>query len=464
MSTSKAIFEAANHRPQHQCFEFVSYDLEGHALRLNYRLTGGPDPDQSFCEALSLPDSLPAPDPNSLVTQSLLRACLFSFGVSYYKAALPATMKGPPISSQEADFWNLLYSEGMGEFYFRNGLPIPDKVGFETLSNPALSAQIHPQSSHSTKERTLVLIGGGKDSALVAEIVRESGVEAEALSLGNSPWMETCAHASHLKLHRIARQIDPGLLSLNAKGAWNGHVPISACIAAISSLIAHAAGFSDVLVGNERGADDANTEWEGRAINHQWSKSSLFEKQFQNWCSSHAPGAPRYASLLRPLSEIRIAAAFSKCKNQHSAFTSCNRNFRIKVSERPARWCGECAKCTFVALILAPHLSDAEQSAIFDSAVLTQDSNAEHLRALLGLSTIKPWDCVGTAKECWLSLLQLQRQGRLPECLNTLAAEAPQELTGLGFDQAWAEEWSIHTSPLLSEQWQSRLHAYLDAH
>lgn len=464
MSNSKVISEAAKNRPQHQCFECVSYDLQGHALRLNYRLTGGPDPDISFCEALSLPVDLPAPDLSDPTTQSLLTACLFTFGVSYFKAALPKKILGPAISRDEADFWNLLYTEGMGEFYFRNGLAIPDSVGFEALIDPKMTLIDSPAPSSGTKERALVLMGGGKDSALVAEIVRASEVEAEALSLGYSTWMETSAHASGLKLHRVGRQIDPALLELNTRGAWNGHVPISACIAAISTLIAYAAGFSDVLVGNERGADDANTEWQGRAINHQWSKSSLFEHQFQRWCTKHVTGAPRYSSLLRPLSEIRIAAAFSKCKKQHPAFTSCNRNFRLNPAERPTRWCGQCAKCTFVALILAPHLTDSEQLQIFGSMLLSMDCNQVHLHQLLGLSAIKPWDCVGTAKECWLSLLALQRQGRLPKELNGLADQAPLELTGDGFENAWSLEWQLHASPLLPESWRTRLDAYLNTH
>lgn len=464
MSNSKVTSEAASSRPQYQCFEYVSYDLEGHTLRLQYRLTGSSDPDLTFCEVLGLPTSLPAPPLSDPLTHALLRACLFSFGVSYYKAALAPEIKGPKISLEEAQFWNLLYGEGMGEFYFRNGLPIPDQIGFEALvdaSQPkpheSLTPTLHPR-------RALVLIGGGKDSGLVAEIAQHSGIETEALSLGDSPWMESSSQASHLKLHRISRQIDPQLLALNAKGAWNGHVPISACIAAIAVLVAHAGGFTDVLVGNERGADDANVEWNGRSINHQWSKSSLFEGRFQSWCDQHAIGAPRYASLLRPLSEIRIAAAFAQCKNQHPAFTSCNRNFRLNPSERPTRWCGRCAKCTFVALILSPHLSDQELQTIFGMPVISQDHNAQHLEALLGLSDVKPWDCVGTAKECWLSLLQLQRQGRLPEVLSNLAARAPTEYTGSGLTKAWEEEWALRPSPLLSSQWHHCLYAYLESH
>jgi hypothetical protein len=136
----------------------------------------------------------------------------------------------------------------------------------------------------------------------------------------------------------------------------------------------------------------------------------------------------------------------------------------LNASERPQRWCGECAKCTFVALILAPQLSEAEQAAIFGQVILTHESNKSHLNALLGLSDVKPWDCVGTARECWLSLLKLRQQGRLPESLHPLADQAPPEFKGPGLDQMWAEEWALQPSPLLSDAWQKRLHAYLNAH
>jgi hypothetical protein len=441
---------------------------------------------------LGLPTSLPAPDPADPAIAALLRACHLAFGVSYYKAALPVEIVAPGLSASEAAFWDLLYSEGMGEFYFRNGLAIPAQPGFAAATRTAEppQAQAHPASpgdagtpassgrtvdsagatatplslgAFRPPERALVLIGGGKDSGLVAEIVRASGVPAEALALGSSPWMERSASAAGLRLHRVTRQIDPALLHLNERGAWNGHVPISACIAAVSMLVARAAGFSDVLVGNERGADDANLIWEGRMVNHQWSKSSRFEQAFQTWCDAHVGARPRYASLLRPLGEIRIAERFAQCTGQHANFTSCNRNFRLDPSQHPERWCGECAKCVFVALILAPHLDDAANAGIFGRDILGSARNRRHVEALLGLTDSKPWDCVGTARECWLSLLALARRQALPSTLADLTTQAPAELRDAGFDVAWAEELAAAPALGLSPVWRARLDAYLGA-
>ncbi len=462
---------APERRPRHAEFHFLSSALQGHTLQLHYALRGGPDPDQSFCERLTLPAGLPPPNRQDPAIQALVRACHLAFGVSYYKAALPpqVVLSAPGydrLTLQELAFWDLLYSDGLGEFYFRNGLPVPADVGFLRQARPAAARDPAANDASANRaeaptERALVLIGGGKDSGLVADMVQTSGVAAAALSLGDSPWMARSAAAAGMTLHRIGRQIDPALLTLNAQGAWNGHVPISACIAAVACLVARTGGFTDVLVGNERGANDANVVWQGRPINHQWSKSSRFEQAFQHW-SHYAVGPwPRYASVLRPLSEIRIAAAFAQCPAQHAHFTSCNRNFRQSPGARPARWCGVCAKCVFVALILAPHLDAARTATIFDTGILTNPENRPHLLALLGLADVKPWDCVGTAQECWLSLLALQRQGRLPAELAALAAQAPATLLGNGFDRAWAAEWASQPSPDLSPAWRARLDAYL---
>ena len=43
-----------------------------------------------------------------------MRACHLSFGVSYYKAALPPELVVPGLHPDEAPFWDLLYGEGLG--------------------------------------------------------------------------------------------------------------------------------------------------------------------------------------------------------------------------------------------------------------------------------------------------------------------------------------------------------------
>lgn len=445
-------------RPRHALFRFTDAVLKGRELQLGYQLAGGPDPDVAFTETLQLPDSLPAPDPADPLVQKLVDGCHRAFGVSYFKAALPAFIDAVPVSGAEAAFWNQLYTEGLGEFYFRNGLSPLGKAAFPERADPQ-PALIGSRGDAGS----LVLIGGGKDSALVADIVAGSGSPAAALALGDSHWIRRSATAAGLPLHVIGRRLDPRLLELNAAGAWNGHVPISACIAFVATLVAQVSGYAELIVGNERGADDASVTVDGITINHQWSKSLRFERAFRAWCALQYSQGPSYFSLLRPLSELRIASLFAALPAQHGSFTSCNANFRQGRSQH-ARWCGHCAKCVFVALLLAPHMQLEQLRQIFDSDFLDDNSNVAVLEALLGVGSGKPWDCVGTLQECRVSLTALARQQRLGPVLQALVRQHPEVLLGDAFAAAWEQEWALSEQHCLGPGWQEKLHAYLDAH
>jgi len=63
------------------------------------------------------------------------------------------------------------------------------------------------------------------------------------------------------------------------------------------------------------------------------------------------------ASYLRDRSELWVAQVFSELEQYHHVFRSCNRAFAQAPGERATQWCGECDKCLFVNLVLAPFLS-----------------------------------------------------------------------------------------------------------
>lgn len=444
-------------RPRHAAFRFDSATLNGRELTLRYLLTGGPDPDIAFEELLQLPAGLPAPDPADPLVQRLVDGCHRAFGVSYFKAALPAHIDAAPVSPQDAGFWDLLYTEGLGEFYFRNGLSPRGKAAFPRSA--AVPAQ--PLPGKPGNSGTLVLLGGGKDSALVADIVKSRGGPAAALTLGASPWMQRSAQAAGLQLHTIGRRLDPHLLKLNVSGAWNGHVPISACIAFVATLVACAGDFAGLFTGNERGAEDSVLEKDGFAINHQWSKTLRFERAFRAWCARQYAHGPQYCSLLRPLGEIHIAQLFARLASQHGSFTSCNGNFRQDGQSVP-RWCGRCAKCVFVSLLLRPHLDAGQEQVVFGHDFLADEHNRAQMQDLLGLGTGKPWDCVGTLQECRLSFTALARQGRLTGMAAAVAAAHPEALEA-DFAARWREECTLSTEHCLSPDWQETLHAYIRA-
>ncbi|HEY0717539.1 MAG TPA: hypothetical protein VGD68_07965, partial [Streptosporangiaceae bacterium] len=97
----------------------------------------------------------------------------------------------------------------------------------------------------------------------------------------------------------------------------------------------------------------------------------------------------------------------------------------------PARrldhWCGQCDKCCFIDLILAPFLPAAELARIFDSREpLTDPALTGRFRALLGDADLsKPFECVGEVNECRAAvLLAAERPDRAGfAVLGQLAAE-----------------------------------------
>ena len=117
-------------RPRHEAFRFVDSELRGRDLSLRYALIGGPDPDIEFEERIVLPASLPAPDTGDPAVRALMDGCHRAFGTSYFKAAIPGRIDAAPVDDEDGDFWDGLYSEGMGEFYVRNGLSPRDRARF----------------------------------------------------------------------------------------------------------------------------------------------------------------------------------------------------------------------------------------------------------------------------------------------------------------------------------------------
>ena len=157
----------------------------------------------------------------------------------------------------------------------------------------------------------------------------------------------------------------------------------------------------------------------------------------------------RYFSLLRPLSELAVTHRFAALRQYHSVFSSCNGNFRLGEAE-PARWCGDCPKCRFVYLALAPFLSRADLLSIFDRDLLDDPAQLEGYRALLGLGRPKPFECVGEVGECRAAVCELAGDGPWREAplVRQLAAQLESENESLLLPlSAWLEPGAEHRVP-----------------
>jgi hypothetical protein len=386
-------------------FQFTYRSLQPDGLvRLGYALD-----DIEFEETLELP----APTVDSPAVDGLLDLLHWVAGVSYFKAAVPRHLvceTGAPPAAAER-LLSALYSEGLGEFAVVNGLeqlPVPQ---FPRGNDSAVAAEpAAPQS-------LLVPIGGGKDSAVAVEIARRSGLETTLFSLGDAPPISATATVAALPRHLVTRTIDPRLLELNARGALNGHVPITAIVSCVALLTAATQGIDAVLMANERSASEGNLTWNGIEINHQFSKSRRAERLLAD-AVAEIQGAPHIFSILRPASELSIASAFAKLEQYHPAFTSCNRVFQLDPEKRLGSWCCDCDKCRFVFLILAPFLPPAKLTEIFGRNMLDDPEQYDGFALLTATGGDKPFECVGEVEECLAAIYLIARVWGWRETVN----------------------------------------------
>jgi hypothetical protein len=394
--------------PRHARFEIRSGTIDRRTITLSYGLCGGPDPDIDLVETFELPEVDP-PEVSDPAVRAALDDLLVACGVSYWKAACPAEIACPSVSldATSAAFWSEVWTQGLGEFFYRNRLDPRGRIAFPASRHEAASEAV----SRPISGPALLLVGGGKDSVVSREILRDGGVQVDLFSVGDPLWIRRSAAAMGDR-HLVARRrLDPVLVELNARGAWNGHVPISAIVACVARLVALGGRHGAVVASNERSASFGNVEWHGLDVNHQWSKGLPFEAALDDrWVG--APRGPRYFSLLRPFSELWIAGRFARHPRYFDAVTSCNANFRLSGGE-VARWCGRCAKCVFVWLVTSPHLDAHERDRVFGRDFGNDPENGDLLRELLGVSGHKPFECVGTPDEAAAAAWRLAEQGVL---------------------------------------------------
>jgi hypothetical protein len=444
-------------------FVFAHRAIDGRRVRLGYALTTRSGGRVEFEESLELPATLGALSPadEPAVARALLGLHL-ACGTSYWKTSIPGEtiVEGAALDDDDAVFWNDVYTLGLGEFFFRNGIDPSAHAPFRPEGRASM-----PVRAPSASGPALVLWGGGKDSVVSHEVLHHAGEPHAFLSIGRSDWTwpRRAAESAGTAIHVVERRLDPRLLEMNAAGALNGHVPVSAILAFAGTLTALLAGRVAVIASNEASASVGNAVWHGIDVNHQWSKSLAFERLARGWMTRHLAGGPEYVSLLRPLSELRIMKAFATHRGYFGAVTSCNANFR-QDGAPPRRWCLTCPKCVFVSLMARPWLDDADYRALFDGDALADPGNATIVEELLGIRGTKPFECVGTPDETVAALHLARTGGRgLPHGVMTLYAKAlagrPDDLDALA-----AGVLARNSDHELSTHRLAQLDDYLDRH
>jgi UDP-N-acetyl-alpha-D-muramoyl-L-alanyl-L-glutamate epimerase len=330
-------------------------------------------------------------------------------GLSYYKVAAPPryviALEG--MTQAGVDYLQVALREGLAEYAYRN--EFPGLLSPEIVLEAALAEQ-WPVDQHLTPSGDpLVPIGGGKDSVVTVELLAAARMHPVQFAVNPNKIMYRVGRIKGHPVLAASRSLDPHLLELNAVGALNGHVPVTAMNSLIALVQARIIGLGPVVMSLEASASEATLVWDGHDVNHQWSKSEQAEELLQDMLGPQAGlSAGAYFSLLRPYSEVQIARYFAALPEYHPVITSCNRAFRQGVED--ARWCGDCDKCRFIFLILSPFIPATSLTRMFADNLLDNQTQVEGYRALLGLHEHRPFECVGEQAESLLAFTWIAHQ------------------------------------------------------
>src|SRR5215470_1730724 len=365
-------------------FRYESFALEKTRSRVTARFKFTIPPDISFAPEVHFEG---VQDGWNNMADEYLNNAIFHLGLiesfSYWKATASPVIEvhAGTLSEEQAHWWHDLLINGMGEFFYRNDIDFTPK----DFVNIVPIAGANPSKSYTGPMpiRSLLTIGGGRDSALAGALLRDSGRPFTCMMLNPSAAaLNIARHVRSKNSVIIRRSICPELLELNRRGFLNGHTPFSAYLAFLGAACLLLYGYSNVIVANERSSDEGNVRYRDREINHQYSKTFRFERLFDEYLSKYVVARGRYFSFVRPLYELQIGELFSRFPALFDLFKSCNR-------KRSDSWCGECAKCLSVFLTMYPFVSRSSLVKIFGKDLFYREENISILRQLAGLE-LKP--------------------------------------------------------------------------
>ena len=149
-------------------------------------------------------------------------------GLSYYKVAAPPSyviaLEG--MTQAGVDYLQVALREGLAEYAYRN--EFPGLLSPEIVLEAPLAEQ-WPVDQHLTPSGDqLVPIGGGKDSVVTVELLAAARMHPVQFAVNPNKIMYRVGRIKGHPVLAASRSLDPHLLELNAVGALNGHVPVTA--------------------------------------------------------------------------------------------------------------------------------------------------------------------------------------------------------------------------------------------
>lgn len=357
----------------------------------------------------------------------LFEKVIFNLGmvevVSYLKSTCSPKLivKAGYLNEEQINWYKKLYINGLGEFFYVNNLV--EQMNIDTFLDIEVEADEDDDISFDNNlelKGNLIPVGGGKDSAVTLEVLADEKDNNTCYVINIKEASYRCAKVAGYDdedIYSPKRILDKKIIELNSQGFFNGHTPFSAIVAFSSYASSILLGRKYIVLSNEDSANEANVA--GTNINHQYSKSIEFEKDFREYYTKFlCKEGPEYFSLLRPISEWQIVRAFTKNPKYFEVFKSCNVGSKGEVWH----WCENCPKCLYVYIMLSAFLKSEDMKKIFKTDMLDNESLKDIFNGLVYPNYDKPFECVGTKEEINLSLDMIvdkckKMNNRLPKLL-----------------------------------------------
>lgn len=335
------------------------------------------------------------------ILSTLSQSLVLIHGIYYWRIHPTPSMhvEGFSLTQEQSEFWNELYTKDLGEFFYKSQIDFRGLVSFPYEKKYAVAAMNFPCSP-----RTLLAVGGGKDSIVSAEMLKESGIPFDLFVSNPVGIQERVAGLIGRPVINVRRRKDPKLKKHERLlGSKSIYANLSKTVfQSVFAAILH--DYRYIIFSNEQSADIGNVNYLGLNVNHQWCKSTEAERLIGGYIARFITPDVTHFSLIRGFSELEMTRRFTKYPKYFRAFSSCNMNFilpKMILEGKHGRgfWCKKCPKCVFIFACLSAFLPKKTVTDIVGANLYTDPQLLTVFRQLLGLEGFKPFECVGVPEE-----------------------------------------------------------------
>ena len=171
--------------------------------------------------------------------------------------------------------------------------------------------------------------------------------------------------------------------------------------------------YTTAVIGNERSANVGNLVWAetGEEVNHQWGKTKESEVIMHNYIRKALVRNITYFSILQPIHDIVILEIAASRPDAIVHTHSCNIT---------PPWCLRCPKCCYIWLAFMAYLPHSVVDEMFGGQnPLEFPENQQIFAELMGLGTMKPFECIGEIDEMKLVFECCRRKGLTGQAMDT---------------------------------------------